>query len=249
MPWVTDTGEADARLALALRRPGERGELLAAFVGARVFAAVTATSTAEHTAAATGLRVESTAAMAVVLLEAPDGSRALPVFPDLASLQGWRAEARPVPLTGAQACAAAVGEGASAVLLDPSGAAVALTELPTLAEGWVPVAGSSVATRHADTELREPAAPAPEDLVAALRAVLAGEGLRAARLLDGPDGPVLGVVPRVPLGPAALAALAQRIADRLGPRLPAAGLDLAQVALRGPGQDVLRRGSRLRRGR
>ena len=246
---MTDTGEADARLALALRRPADRAELLAAFVDARVFAAVTATSTVHGTASATGLREESTAVMAVVLLETPDGSRALPVFPDLAALARWRAGARPVPLTGAQACAAASEEGASAVLVDPAGAAVTITELSTLATGWVPVTGSTLATRHAATELREPAAPAPEELVTALRAALAGEGLRAARLLDGPGGPVLGVAPRGPLRPAALAALAQRIAHRLGPRLPAEGLDLAQVARRGPGQDVLRRRAWLRRSR
>ncbi len=69
--------------------------------------------------------------------------------------------------------------------------------------------------------------------------------MRAARLLDGPDGPVLGVVPRTPLDPAALAALAQRLAPRLS-----APLDLAVVAPGGPGAEVpLRRRGWLRRGR
>jgi len=78
---------------------------------------------------------------------------------------------------------------------------------------------------------------------------LAGEGLRSARLLDGPDGPVLGVAADTPLTPAGLAALAQRIMQRLGADLPADGLDLAQVPVQGPGQQVLRTKGWLRRGR
>lgn len=243
-----DVGEADGRLAQALAHPTDRAELLAALVDARVFAAITATSTAEHTAPATGLRAESSAELAVVLLEAPDGSRALPVFADLPALQRWRPGARPVPLTGAQACAAALDEGAAVVLLDPAGAAVSVTELGSLAAGWVPVAGSTLAARHAETELTAPAGPVPAGLLAALRTALAGERLRAARLLDGPDGPVLGITAKDPLGPADLAALAHRIVRRLGERLPASGLDLAQVPAKGPGAEVLR-GRWLRPGR
>ncbi|MCW2599612.1 MAG: hypothetical protein JWM02_1441 [Frankiales bacterium] len=245
---MTDTGEPDGRLAQALSRPEDRAELLAALVDARVFAAISATSTAEHTVESTGLRAESSAELAVVLLESLDGSRALPVFPDVAALRRWRLDVRPVPLSGAQACAAALAEGAAVVLIDPAGAAVAVTELPTLAEGWVPVTGSALAARRAVTDLRPPPAPAPEALMTALRAALAGEGLRAARLLEGPDGPVLGIAAKRPLDPTELASLAQRIMRRLGERLPPDGLDLAQVPARGPGQDVLR-GGWFRRGR
>lgn len=242
-----DTGAPDPRLARALQHPEQVSELHAALVDARVFAAITATATAEHAAEATGLRAESSAEMAVVLLEAPDGSRALPVFPDLLALRSWRVDARPVPLTGAQACAAALDEGATAVLVDPAGAAVTVTDLATLAAGWVPVPGTRLASRRADTALRPPAAPPPPALVRALRAALQGEGLRSARLLDGPDGPVLGVCAATELAPAELAALAQRLVQRLGADLPATGLDLAQVPRRGPGHEVL--GGWLRRGR
>ena len=243
---MSDTGEADPRLASALSRPHDRAELLAALVDARVFAAITATATAEHRAEATGLRAESSAELAVVLLEAPDGSRALPVFADLQALLRWRLGARPVPLTGAQACAAALDERASAVVLDPAGAAVTITELDTLAAGWVPVPGSALSARLAVTELRSPAADAEAGFVPALRAALQGEGLRSARLLDGPDGPVLGISAAKPLAAGELAALAQRIVRRLGPALPASGLDLAQVAPKGPGREVLGRGQRRR---
>jgi hypothetical protein len=57
---------------------------------------------------------------------------------------------------------------------------------------------------------------------------------------------VLGVVPRGPLDPASLAAMAGRIAPRLSEPL-----DLAVVPPTGPGADVplARRWPRLRRGR
>lgn len=244
--WSGDTGEADVRLAAALAA-GDRAAVLAALVDARVFAAITATATSEHTAD-TGLRAESSAEMAVVLLEAPDGSRALPVFQDLVALRRWRLDARPVPLTGPQACAAALDEKATALLLDPAGTAVVVTELSTLAQGWVPVPGSSLASRRGEAELQAPAVPAPRRLVAALRRGLAGEDLWSARLLAGPDGPVLGIAARRDLPPEELAALAHRLVQRLGSALPPEGLDLAQVPVDGPGQLVLRRG-RLRRGR
>lgn len=238
-----DDGLADPRLAGA----ASRAEVLAALAGARVFAGVVATSTAEEVTAH-GLRAESTAEMAVLLLEA-EGERALPVFTSVPALLAWRAEARPVPLTGPQACQAALDEGARALVLDPAGTAVTLAEdeLRALAAGWVPVPGSSLATRRGSVQLRPPVVPVPENLVAALRDALAGERLRAARLLEGPDGLVLGVAARGPLEPVALAGLAQRVVSRLGHRLPAEGLDLAEVPVRGPGLPLLRRRLRPRR--
>jgi hypothetical protein len=231
----SDTGEADPRLAAALAG-GDRAEVLAALVDARVFAAVTATGGSAG------------AAMAVVLMEAPDGTRALPAFLDVPALLRWRPDARPVPLTGPAACQAALEEQAHAVVLDPAGAALTIAELDHLARGWVPVPGSSLASRRGEMALQAPAVPPPAGLVAALRAALRTEDLRSARLLDGHTGPVLGVTARQLLRPEELAALADRLVRRLGDQLPPAGLDLTQVPARGPGHDVLRT-RRLRRGR
>lgn len=238
-----DDGLADARLAAA----STRAELLAALAGARVFAAVVATSTAEEITAG-GLRAESSAEMAVLLFDV-DGERALPVFSSVPALTGWRASARPVPLNGRQACQAALDEGAAALVLDPPEAPLVLVvdEVRALASGWVPVPGTSLATRRGSVELRAPAVPVSVDLVEALGAALAGERLRAARLLEGPEGLVLGVAAQGHLDPAALAALARRVVTRLGPRLPPEGLDLVEVPARGPGVPLLPR--RLRRGR
>ena len=235
---LEDHGTADPRLVAALSGD-DHAEVLAALVDARVFAAITATATGTETGAH-GLRQESSAEMAVVLLQSADGTRALPVFTDLGQLKRWRLDARPVPLTGPQACQAALDERADAIVLDPAGAGVTVSELGPLAQGFVPVPGSSLSARRADTPLRRPT-DVPEGLVAALRAALRAEPLHAARLLESDEGLVLGVVPSVDLGPAELAALAQRLMASLGPALPAAGLDLAVVAPTGPGLDLLTR--------
>ena len=228
----------DRALAAYDRSAAAHGEVLAALLDAEVFAPITATSTAEHVAEGTGLRAESSAEMAVALLAGPDGSRALPVFTSTDAMKRWRLDVRPVRLTGREAALAAGEQGCAALVVD---GAVTITELADLAAGWVPVVGSALAARVLTADLAEPTA-VPAGLADALRSALAGEPLRAARLLAGPDGLVLGVCPRRALGAADLAALAQRVVDRLGPALPAEGLDLTVVPPRGPGLPLLRRG-------
>lgn len=125
---MTDDGAADPRLAAALcaydGSDETRAEALAAFAGARVFVAITATSTAEHVAPESGLRAESSAEMALVSLVASDGARAIPSFTDATTLVAWRVDFRPVPVQGRDLARAALDDGAAAVLLDPTGAAV-----------------------------------------------------------------------------------------------------------------------------
>jgi hypothetical protein len=241
-----DTGTADPRLARALTSydgsPAAHAEVHAALVDARVFAPVTATATAEHVEERTGLRAESTAELAVLLLATEAGDRALPVFTSTDALRRWRLDVRPVALTGPEAAQAAVEQGATALLVDGSVSVHALAEL---AAGWVPVAGTGLTARTGHTSLTEPA-EVPPGLVSALREGLAPERLRSARLLQGPDGLVLGVAARPVPSPAELAALGHRLLGRLGDALPPAGLDLTVVPARGPGTEVLAR-SRWRR--
>jgi hypothetical protein len=240
-----DTGRADPALAAALSGwrqqpgPGSLAQVLAALADARVFVAVTATSTAEQVAPATGLRAESSAAMALVSMVDAGGRRALPLFLDPDGLRRWRPDVRPVPVAGREACQGACDDGADAVVVDPAGAALVVprAQLDALAQGWLPVAGSSLATRWARGLTDLPDAPDPA-LVAALARALAGEPVVSARLLQSPHGPVLGVVPARALDPAGLAALAARVTGRLGPQLPAAGLDLTAVPAEGPGRPV-----------
>ncbi len=210
-------------------------EVLAALLTARVFLPLAAQALTTQASAVPGLRQESAAQMALLSLVAPDGARALPAFLDGHQVQGWRADARPVPVSGADACRTVLEDGAVALLLDPTGAAVPVSgaALAELAAGRVPVDGA-LSTRRAVVELGD--GDVDPALLAALPAALAGEPVTAARVLTGPDGPVLGLV--TGLAPADLAALAARVRLRLGRDLPAAGLDLAVVPPGGPGRAV-----------
>ena len=247
-----DVGDADPRLAAALAggcsTPADLAALHAALLGARVLVPLTAVA-AETRVTEFGLRADSKAEMALMTLVI-DGAAALPVFSSLAQLQAWSPLARPIPMSGAQACQSAMEQGAVAVVLDPAGAGLTVRALADLARGWVPVAGADLAVRHTTAALTALVADPDPALVKALSAAVAGEQLLAARLLQGPDGLVLGVLPRTGTDPAGLAALAARVVGRLGAALPADGLDLAQVEADGPGLDLLpRRRSWLRPGR
>lgn len=249
---MSDDGQPDPRLAAALtawraqRSPAAGAEVLAALSGARVFLALAARATGTETSATTALTQERGAEMALLSVVRGDGARALPAFADGRGVQAWRAEARPVPAPGPQACRTALDDDAHALLLDPHGAAfvVGRAELEVLAQGRVPVPGTRLETHRTAIGLAAPSAPVDPALLACLVDALEHEPVTGARVLQGPDGPVLGVVPAAAPDAAALAALAARVAAHLGSALPAAGLDLAVVAPDGPGVPV-----RLRRGR
>lgn len=245
---VSDTGHADPRLAAALSgwadRPGQAAaaEVYAALASARVFAAISATAAAG-----------SGAQMAVLTLTGSAGGQALPAFLDVGTVVRFHAGARPKALSGPDACGAALADGAVAVLLDPPGAAFVITgpSLADLAAGRVPIAGTSLSSRRTTAALTAPDRGDPV-LLAALATALDSEPVRAARLLEGPDGPVLGLVAQHALDAAALTALAARLRPRLGAALPPAGLDVALVDVEGPGLPVplkTRRRRGLRRGR
>lgn len=252
---MTEDGRPDPRLTAALssyargRSEPAAAEVLAALAGARVFLALAARATGTETSATTGLTQERGAEMALLTVLRADGARALPAFADGHRVQLWRPEARPVPVPGPQACRTALDDDAQALLLDPHGAAfvVGRAELDVLAEGRVPVPGTRLASLRTSGTLVAPSfAPEPA-LLEALAHALRGEPVEQARLLEGPAGAVLGVVPDSPLTEAETAALAGRVAERLGPAMPHAGLDLAVVAPDGPGVPVRLRHRRWRR--
>lgn len=125
-----DTGAADPRLAAALRdrdRPGaDAGGLVVALLEARLLVPVVALAGEQ------GREAE----MAVPALVAADGRRGLPVFSSYEALRGWRADARPVPMSGARVLAGAAAEGYDGVVLDVAGPvthAVEGTDLAALA--------------------------------------------------------------------------------------------------------------------
>ena len=238
-----DDGAPDARLLAAVAAAdglaASEGELLAALAGARIFLALAAEVLATEQSTVPGLRQESAAQMSLLSVVSSSGARALPAFLDGHQVQRWRPQARPVPATGPLACQAVLEDGAQALLLDPLGAAVPISggPLSELAAGRVPVPGAALSTRRAEVELGN-GPPAAVGLLAALSRALAPEGLAAARLLAGPDGPVLAVTPRTALPAHELAALAARVRDRLGADLPGNGLDLAALPDGEQGQRV-----------
>ena len=251
-----DDGSVDGRLGAALSAcdgsPAARAEVLAALAGARVFVAVRPEATSVGVGA-DGLRRDSSAEMSLVCLRSDEGALAVPVFSDGHEVQRWQPDARPVPLPGPQACASARVQGADVLLVDPTGAAFVVTagELRALADGYVPVPGSDgLQARRSDAVLTAPTADVDPALVTALAEALRDEPVTSARLLEGPDGLVLGVS-GPPLEPAGLAALAGRVLERARGVLPPEGLDLAQVGPEGPGLPlpVSRRRGLLRRGR
>jgi hypothetical protein len=125
-PFPGDDGLADPgtrrALAAAVREPGTDTYLraVAALCTTRVLVPVVATATRVGTTSG-GLASDKEADMAVVMLEAADGRRALLSFTGLDALKAWRADARPVPVTLDLAARTARAEGVDTVLVDVAG--------------------------------------------------------------------------------------------------------------------------------
>ena len=118
--------------------PGERFHAtLAALVDTRVLVPVVAVlGEVEHDEH--GLAHDKTSDMAAVLMRGRDGRTALLGFTGSAPLRGWNPEARPVPVTLADAARAALQDDAAALVLDVAGPvpfAVEGEDLRLLAEG------------------------------------------------------------------------------------------------------------------
>jgi hypothetical protein len=125
--FPADDGIANAdtrRLLLAAAEGGSTAYLraVAALCLDRLLVPVVATATRTGRTIG-GLASDKEAEMAVVLLQAPDGRRALLAFSGLDALQAWQSSARPVPVTLDRAAQTARAEQAAAVLVDCAGPA------------------------------------------------------------------------------------------------------------------------------
>ncbi len=211
--FAGDTGTADAGLLGALRLAGERPSpeaeqsVMEHVARVRWLVPVVAVAAEVDDSGDSGYpMVETRTDMATVTLTAPDGSRALPVFTSLASLAGWDAGARPVPVRAAAAAQAAISEGCSVLLVDV-GSEHATVLRPSMLwalaqeRAWVP--------SHQDEHVASAVATAvrPERAVADHR-LEPGEPAGAG---------VLRVVLRLPAGldGDAVSALATRIGERI----------------------------------
>ena len=81
-----------------------------------------------------GLAHDKTSDMATVLMTGRDGRTALLAFTSTDALRRWDPEARPVPVPVSQAAAAAVQDGAAAMLVDVAGPVLFVVETEDLAE-------------------------------------------------------------------------------------------------------------------
>jgi hypothetical protein len=197
---TADDGSADPRLVSALAA-GDRARVAAALVDARLLVGVVALP---------GEQAASEGEMALALLEAASGTRALPVFSSVTTLARWRSDARPVPRAARELAVAVRAERLAALVLDVAGPVpwtLEDEEIDALAAGYVP-AGPALAVRRADPVLHPPTWVAGPGLVEASRGLevyaldleLPGSGV--SRL------PALGLV--VPHGTAP-APLAERL--------------------------------------
>jgi len=117
LPGVTpsdpdDRGEPDPELAAALAAD-DRAAVHARLPHARLLVPVVAVPHAD----------DSEADMAVPALINAAGRRGLPVFSGVAALAEWRADARPVPMSGARVIAAALEERYDGLVIDVAGPA------------------------------------------------------------------------------------------------------------------------------
>ncbi|MET8143347.1 SseB family protein [Sphaerisporangium sp. NPDC005288] len=119
-----DDGGADASVAAALAAfaagTGDAAAVASALSTARllvpVVALLTRAEVGEH-----GLKQEKESEMALPVLVGADGRKAVPAFTGVASLQLWRADARPIQAVTPQVCRAALSEDAAAVMVDVAG--------------------------------------------------------------------------------------------------------------------------------
>lgn len=158
-----DAGAANEATRAALSdaasstRPDAYLRAVAALCADRVLVPVVATATRTGAVTESGLTSDKEADMAVVLLQADDGRRAMLAFTGLDALQAWKSDARPVPITIDLAAKSAQSDGAIAVLVDYAG------PYPLVLDGEVM---TELAAGHRLVELEEGqfgwAQPAPE---------------------------------------------------------------------------------------
>ncbi|GAB96275.1 hypothetical protein BJY21_000423 [Kineosphaera limosa] len=168
---VTEGGKADLQ---AIARA--EAELMAALASARLFVAIEAVASDVEESTPGGLRREVQSDMAMPVLTAPDGRRAMPLFTGLDSLAQWRPQGRPVPVRAGDAARAAVEDACDAVLLDlgtgPQGAPAQVLRLSQI---WALAQGHPWRPAHEDEVVR----------VALSRAIAGRPDIVAADLADG----------------------------------------------------------------
>jgi hypothetical protein len=99
-----------------------------------------------------GLVVDKTQELALITVAGPAGQKVMPAFSSVDAMTAWRADARPVPVEARRAALAAVAEGITWIVLDPTGPTEFVIRRPAVAAiaqglAWTP--------SHADKDLRD----------------------------------------------------------------------------------------------
>jgi len=147
-----DDGAVDPRVeaVLADRPPGggPTPRLVAALASGRLLVPVVAVL--EEAGARGGHRTDKASNLASVSTTGRDGRRGQLAFTSLETMRRWDPAARPVPVATRGVAAAALADGADAVVVDLAGPVVVELDGPllhALAAGWDPVDDEGGATR------------------------------------------------------------------------------------------------------
>ncbi|GAB3588841.1 SseB family protein [Calidifontibacter terrae] len=201
---VTDTGFGDddgsADPALLAALIADDATMVAAVAAARLLVPIVAEPT--EVTDNGGLTADKAADMAVAVLVAPDGTRALPAFTSMESLGAWDEQARPSPVTAQRAAQAAVSEQCEAIVIDVAGLCVALR--PSMV--WALAMGRVWVPAHEDDHVAAAVQTAVRDEPDVVEATCADGGEGALRI-------VLSLRPGLDSG--AIGELAQRIGEQL----------------------------------
>lgn len=219
--FAGDRGDSDPRVLAALHRlgqepgPASEAELIDVLLGARVIVPVVAAPAGaavhhhgDHDDSPRHAdEVSSGSEMATVVLTAPDGRRALPVFSGVQTLAAWDASARPVPVTTPEVARSTIEDGCETLLVDldsPHAAALRLSHVWALAQAraWQP--------GHTDPVVRLAVAEAAQGLDGLVRATI-----EDGSVLHGPG--VLRLV--LVLCPGLTPEVVERIVQSVGERL------------------------------
>jgi hypothetical protein len=145
--YSADTGAAEPAVTAALAAyeagTGDPGDVVAALSTGRLLVPIVAVL--DEAGESGGIRTDTASHMATVTTTGRDGRRGLLAFTCLDSMRRWNPTARPVPVPTRLAAAAALADGADAVVVDLAGPvvfAIEARDLRTL--GSDPGTGSRV---------------------------------------------------------------------------------------------------------
>ncbi len=158
-PFAHDDGSAPSELTAALAElaagSGQGRVVMTALARSRLLVPIVAVADSTQTNSS-GLDVDKDSHLATVLVQGPNGEKAMLAFSSSEAMAKWRADARPAPVRGIDAARTALAEGAATLLVDISGPApfaVTAGELRALA-GAIDIddgAGSGARTGRRDS--------------------------------------------------------------------------------------------------